>query len=128
MNMPSGAKYSPERRARDASLPIEQPPWDTAFAEIEPPALAARKVREVEDRAAWIVQRLARADPIEIVQRLVIARQQEMVAVVDDKAKRWIKIGPATAAGEGRGLMHNDLAPERRQGAPPRSSPRSRRR
>ena len=32
-----------------------------------------------------------------------------MVAIVDDKAKRWIKIGPATAAGEGRGLMHNDV-------------------
>ena len=62
-----------ERRARHAFLRIEQPPRDTAFAEIEPPALAALEVREVEDRGARIVQRLARADPIEIVQRLVIA-------------------------------------------------------
>ena len=34
-----------------------------------------------------------------------------MVAVVDDEAKRRVKIGPATAAGERRGLMHDDPAP-----------------
>ena len=33
-----------------------------------------------------------------------------MVAVVDDDAERWVKIGPTTAAGARRSLMHNDLA------------------
>ena len=111
MNTPSGAKYSPSACAWDPLLPIEQPPGDAPFAKIEPPALAALEVREVEDRGAGIMQRPARADPIEIVERLAIARQQEMVAVVDDEAKRRIEIGPATAAREGRRLMHDDLAP-----------------
>jgi hypothetical protein len=35
-----------------------------------------------------------------------------MVAIVDDEAKRWVKIGPATAAGERRSLVHDDLAPD----------------
>src|ERR1700722_14555560 len=34
-----------------------------------------------------------------------------MVAIVDDEAKRWVKIGSATAAGERRSLVHNDLDP-----------------
>ena len=37
---------------------------------------------------------------------------QQVVAVVDDEAKRGVKIGPATTAGERRSLMHNDLAPD----------------
>ncbi len=57
------------------------------------------------------MQRLARSDPVEIVQRLVIAGQQQVVAVIDDEAKRRVGIGPATAAGERRSLMHDDLAP-----------------
>ncbi len=73
MNTAKRREIFAERRARDAFLRIEQPPGNPAFAEIEPPALAALEVREVEDRGARIVQRLARSDPIEIVQRLVIA-------------------------------------------------------
>ncbi len=72
-NTPSGAKYSPSAVPGHAFLRIEQPPWDTAFAQIEPPALAALEVCEVKDRRARIVQRPARADSIEIIERLVIA-------------------------------------------------------
>src|ERR1700722_4018636 len=35
-----------------------------------------------------------------------------MVAVVDDETERWVQIGPTTAAGERRSLMHNDLEPD----------------
>ena len=65
----------------------------------------------VENGAAWIVQGLARPDPTEIVERRVIARQQQMIAVVDGDAKRRVEIGSATSAGERRSLMHDDLAP-----------------
>ena len=34
-----------------------------------------------------------------------------MVAVIDDDTERRIEIGPATATGERRGLVHNDVTP-----------------
>ena len=69
---------------------------------------------------AGIAQRRARADPVEIVERRAVARQQEMVAVVDDEAERRIEIGPAAAAREGRRLMHDDRDARHRRGAPRR--------
>ena len=72
------------------------------------PALAALEVREVEHSCAGIVQRPARPDAVEIVERLVIAGQQQVVAVVDDETERRIEIGPTTASRERRSLMHDD--------------------
>ena len=62
-----------KRRTRHAPLAIKQPPRNTALTEIEPPALAVPEVSEVEDRCARIVQSCARSDPIEIIERFVIA-------------------------------------------------------
>ena len=109
MNTPSGAKYSLRPVCGTRFLRSNSHQGIRPLAKIEPPALAALQIREIEDRAAWVMQRPARSDPVEIVERLAVARQEEMVAVVDDEAERRIEVGPAAAAREGRRLMHDDL-------------------
>ena len=55
------------------------------------------------------------ADVAQIIERGVIARQQEVIAVVDRHAERGIVIGAAAAAGERRGLVHDDAVAARGQ-------------
>ncbi len=54
------------------------------------------------------------ADAAQIVERGVIARQQEVIAVVDRHANRRVVIGAAAAAGE-RGRLVNDNLPAARR-------------
>ena len=123
MNTPSGAKYSRNDVPGTRFFRSNSHQGIRPFAKIEPPALAALQIREIEDRTAWIMQRPARSDAVEIVERLAIARQKKMVAVVDDEAEGGIEIGPAAAAREGRRFIHDDPAPgidEAHSGAEPR--------
>ncbi len=53
-------------------------------------------------------QAIGAADLAQIIERCAIARQQQMIAVVDRHAERSVVIGAAAAAGEGRRLVHDD--------------------
>ena len=88
-------------------LPIEQPPWRAPVVGPQPPALAGSEIGEIEDRGAGAAQTVRRPDPAEIVERGVVAGQQEMVAVVDDEAQSRVEEGPAASSRRLRRLVHD---------------------
>ena len=55
------------------------------------------------------------ADIAQISERGVVARKQEVIAVVDGHADSGVVIGAAAAAGKSRGLVHDDAAAALRQ-------------
>ena len=58
----------------------------------------------------------------------MIARQQQVIAVVDHHVERGIVVGPAAAAGLTGGLVHDDTLPRAPQAAPRRQARQVRRR
>jgi hypothetical protein len=98
-----------------ASL-IEHPQRQPAVAKVDLPALPCRQIDEWKLRALRTDQSRLGADRSGVGDRVMVARQQEMVAVVDGEVGRRIEIGPATAAGLLRGLV--DMHLEIRIGQP----------
>ncbi len=56
-------------------------------------------------------QRVAGADLVEIGHGCVIARQQQVIAVVDVQAQAAVEIRPAAAAGDRPGFIDDDPTP-----------------
>ena len=116
-----------DRRSRRAPSPIEQPPGHAPFVGPQPPALAAPHVGEIEDGGSQgRPDSSTRADPTEIVERRVVAGQQQMIAVVDDEAEGLVEVGSAAPAGGARRLVHDRREGRPRRGARRRSSRRRR--
>src|SRR5215213_5038424 len=74
-----------------AALCIENPPWDRPVAWHEPPAFIGSEIYEIENGMIGAAQGFACADTSEIGQCRVIARQHDMVAVVDPHPQRRIE-------------------------------------
>ena len=89
----------------DAALFVEHPGRQPGGAEIECPTLAGRKIDEGKLRALGPDQARLGADRPGIVDRVAVARQQQMVAVIDREIGRGIEIGAAAAAGLLRRLV-----------------------
>ena len=86
-----------------------------AVIETQRPALAARKIDKRELRGGRTCQPVLGADAAQIVERRVVARQQQMIAVVDGHADRGVVVGAAAPAGESGGLVHDDLRAARQK-------------
>ena len=88
---------------------VEHPERQPAVAEIELPALAGGEVDERKLRALRPDQPGLGADRSRIGQRVAVARQQQMIAVVDGEVGRGVEIGAAAAAGLLRRLVDMHL-------------------
>ena len=84
---------------RDPSGALENPPRHGPSVRPHTPALPGLRVDERKDGILRPLQRVACADPFEIVERPAVSGQQQMVAVVDAAAELVIEIGTAAAAG-----------------------------
>ena len=93
----------------DAARLIEHPQRQPAVAEVELPALSGRQIDERKLRALRPDQSRLGADRACVGHRVTIARQQQMIAVVDGEVGRRVEIGPAAAAGLLRGLVDMHL-------------------
>ena len=104
-----------DARAGHAAALVENPPRQ---AVVDPQASSARSTaRSTNGNSAAAGPDKARgaADRFRKVQHRVIARQHQMIAVVDRHADGAVEIRPAAAARIGGGLVHDDLGLRRRQ-------------
>src|SRR5262249_38225798 len=74
------------------------PERQAAVAEIELPAPSVGKIDELEFRAGGPDQPRFRADRTRIAERMPVAGQQQMIAVIDGEVCRGVEIGAAEAA------------------------------
>ncbi len=89
----------------DAARLVEYPERQPAVAEIELPALAGRDVAERKQRALRSDQPRLGADRARVSQRMAVAGQQQMIAVVDHQIGGGVEIGSTTTAGGLRRLV-----------------------
>ena len=82
-----------------------------AVVEPQRPALAARQIGEGKFGTRRTDQAISAPMLAQIVERGVIAGQQQMIAVVDGHADRGVVIGTAAAAGKSGRLVHDDVPP-----------------
>ena len=101
-------------RARHAAGPVENPPGQ-AVVDPERPALARREIDERKIRRRRSDQRACAADGLGKLLHRVIARQHQMVAVIDRHANGAIEKRTAASAGIGGRLVHDDLRRRPRQ-------------
>ncbi len=85
-------------RAGDAAMRRKNPPGKRPGVWPHAPAFLCGEVDEGEIGLARLRQRAKAADDAQEIQRVGIARQQQMIAVVDHHAKRRIEIGAAASA------------------------------
>ncbi len=88
-----------QTRIGHAALFVEHPERQPALAEIELPALPAREIHERKLRALRPDQPRFGADRARVSPRVPIARQQQMVAIIDGQVGGRVEIGAAAAAG-----------------------------
>ncbi|MET3364226.1 hypothetical protein ABIF60_005621 [Bradyrhizobium japonicum] len=88
---------------------VEHPGRQPAGAEIDLPALPGLDVDEGKLRTVRADEAGLAADRTRIGARMAVARQQQMIAVVDGEIGGAVEIGTATAAGLLRRLVHSDL-------------------
>ncbi len=89
----------------------EHPPGQPPFVRPHRPTLAAAHIDEREHRRGRAGQRMPRSDPVEKRHRRAVARQQQMVAVVDPAAEFTVEIRPATPATRRPGLIDHHRSP-----------------
>ncbi len=80
------------------------------LAQAQDPALAGGEIDEGKVGRIRADEPLARVDRGEIVERCTVARQDQVVAVVDRHAKRCVVIGAATPARLHGSFMNDDAA------------------
>lgn len=97
-------------RSRYAPAGIEDPKRNAAVVEAQHPAFAARQVDEGEFSGRGTGQPMFGADAAQIFERRAIAREDQVIAVVDHHAERSVVIGPAAAAGERGCLVQHDAS------------------
>ena len=102
-------KAMTEVGARTVSAGPPVPTLTVWLSEIEQPALAGRDVDKGKLRALRPDQARLGADRPGVSQRVAVARQQQMVAVVDGEIGRSVEIGTAAAAGLLRRLVDMHL-------------------
>ena len=107
---------------------VEHPERQPAVAEIELPALPGREVDERKLRALRPDQPGLGADRSRIGERVAVAREQQMIAVVDGQIGGGVEIGPAAAAGLLRRLVDMHLIIRVRQPNGGRRGPKFQRR
>src|SRR5690606_16584740 len=93
--------------AGHAAAAIEHPERHGPAIEVDGPALARVDLEEVEARGRGASQPVGRLDDVEIAQGRAVAREQQMVAVVDGTVEARIVEG-AGAAASLRGLLVDD--------------------
>src|SRR5215467_13981501 len=94
--------------AGHAAARVEYPPRYAPIVEAQRPLLARGKVDEGKFGARRTRQAILRTDRVRVGECRAIARQQQVIAVVDRHADAVVVIGPAAATGEIGGLMHDD--------------------
>ncbi len=103
-------------RTRDPPASPEDPPRKSPAIRPQDPPLPGRHVDKRESRVLGAVDRAARADPLEIVERAAIAGEQQMVAVVETAAELGVEIGTAAPAGMAARLVEPHFSPGGGQG------------
>ena len=79
------------------------------------PSLAGCEIHEREVGRRRTDKLSRRADRLEIGQRSTIAREQQVIAVVDHHVEYRVMIGSTAASGSAGGLVHNDPCPKGRK-------------
>ncbi|MGY4336233.1 hypothetical protein ACVWW3_001139 [Bradyrhizobium sp. LM2.9] len=93
----------------NAATLVEHPGRQPTVAEIDLPALPGRDIDEGKLRALRSDQARLGADRSRIGARMAVARQQQMIAIVDGEIGGAVEIRTAAAAGVVRRLVHGDL-------------------
>ena len=106
---PCQRKILCRRRAGDARGRIEYPPRQAAVIDADGPATVGGEIDHREGRRAWTLQFFTRADAAHKLHGRPIARQHQVIAVVDSHAERGIVVAAATPAGLVGGLVQHDL-------------------
>ena len=103
-----------EARARDTAALVENPPRQPV-ADSKPPALVGGEIDERKLRRLRPHQARGAADCLRELHDRVVARQHQVVAVVDGHPDGAVEVRPAAAARIGGGFVHDDLRRRRRQ-------------
>ena len=99
-------------RTGRARITVEQPERNDAVIDAQHPAFVRLQIGEGELRRVWPREPVGRSYRGEIRHRGVVAREQQVIAVVDHHAELRIVIRAATSARLARRLVHDDtLAP-----------------
>src|SRR5262245_9210424 len=101
--------------ARHAPARVEDPPRHAAVVEAQCPLLAGGEVDESKFSARRTGQAILRSDRVRVGERRAIARQQQVIAIVDRHADAVVVVGAAAATGETGGLVHDDHLTARRE-------------
>ena len=101
--------------ARHAAGFVEQPPRHRAVIGAKGPAIAARQIGKIEIGMVRPAQPVARADGGQIRHHCVIARQHQMIAVIDHAGKLRIVVAAATPTRLCGTVCHVDDNPGARQ-------------
>src|SRR5258708_37664924 len=88
---------------------VEHPQRPPAASEVELPALPGGEIDKRKLRAFRPDRPRLGADRSRIGDRVTVAREQQMIAVIDGQVGRRIEIGPAAAAGLLRGFVDMHL-------------------
>ena len=118
-------RYSAQLVPGTRRSPRQNPPGQRPAVGPQTPALACPKVHEVEQRFGRPGHLVLGPDGAQVVPHGAIARQHEMVAVVDHLAEGGVVIGAAASAGVPGGLVHHDATMprvEREGGREPRQA------
>ena len=113
----------PQRSAGRSSFRVEDPPRRAPFVGAQTPALAGAEVGKIKLGAVGPGHLSERSDALQIVDRSVVARQQEVRAIVDVRAQHRVEIGPAAPARRA-GRFMNDRFDARSGQARRRCQPR----
>src|SRR5262249_18491524 len=92
----------------DAPLWVEYPPWQPPIAEMQGPAFAGREIDEGELRRVGADEPPAPPDPAQVIERGMVAREHQVIAVVDGQAERSVVIGATPPPRLVRGFMDDD--------------------
>ena len=96
---------------RHAAAVVEDPPREKAVAEPQGPALPAGEIDEMKVGFVRPAHAVRRADQRQIGEGAAVARQDDVVAVVDLHVEHGVDVGAAAAAGlRARLVQHHALA------------------
>src|SRR3954464_8983830 len=102
-------------RAGHAPTRIENPPRHASVIEAQCPLLAIGQIEKGELGTRGADQAILRADRAGISERRTIARQEQVIAIIDRHADAVVVVGAAAAARDSRRLMYNDGMAARRE-------------
>jgi hypothetical protein len=101
--------------ARRAAGLVQQPQRQAAVVDREVPAFPRRQIVKGKARVVGAMQRFATADSGQIARHRLIARKDEMVAIVDGLPELCIVIAAAAPPRTGRAIGEMDLDARARQ-------------